>query len=736
MAVIQANTSLTLTVPAGFRLQFGTPVSGTCTVTLPDRVLTENLTDGEGLGPYQADASVTILSTVASSCYTIRRDGVTAILQGAHLPQVPYLPGVSVLIGESAAGSAVPAAWQGSAYSFVVSGGGLSAKAKFDAMKIKPVGFDYYSLFTDMMYNISGTATTRAANLAYIAATGANLVRVALSGFSASDYTTRIHNFGGLMPDTVQDSNLTAKFISDADAMMGFLAAYNLGGLICAPWAQSTIATAFGETNAVAYGSTTSKTAIYSQSFVSWICTRYKNHPALKLISFYNEPVTDSTGVTGPTVPQFAAFLTALAAAAKAAKPDILTTSDLTAPIIDLAKTRETIEQSVARYRQIFAGLDVYNLHIYADGYNWMGHNSLDLAAAPNIYYSGLGYEGTEALMQAYDAMARADNKPLIAGEFGVTTDNEADDPGGPNAVHVSDKKKWRLARSVVPYTDAALFWNVQQTAGAPGNQTIWLIDPGSTTSRAAQFAAIATAFNNGKPAARRIGGAVASQRSQQRPRFAMRCPNRSAGYNVRFTTTAAHGSATGYSLALWVNLTGQLNNAEVLVDFRGSGNTSGLVMIANLVANTQGFYTDSRYASGSAGASNNILPDVALSEWNHVVFMHRSLNVNGTTVYATEVWLNGTYWLSIAATALPATIPTGTTAYVVGNSGNGVPAKMQDVALYPGAMSPEEIWAHMRGDVSARSLLHVRALEDGTFADVSKNAVALTVSGVVMSYE
>ena len=613
---------------------------------------------------------------------------------------------------------------------------GVSSRSRFDAMKLKPVGFNYYSLFTDMMYNISGTKASRGANLAYIAGTGANIVRVAVSGFSANDYTTRIHNAGGNMPATVSDANLASKFISDCDTMMDLLASNGLGGLICMPWAQSTIPSAFGETNAVGYGSLTSKTAIYSMSFVQWFVARYKNHPALKLISFYNEPVTDEAGITAPTVAQFSGFLAALAAAARAAKPDILTTSDFTAPVLDLTKTRETIEQSVARYRQLFAGLDVYNLHVYADGYNWVGHNSLDLGTAPNVYYSGLGYEGAEALMQAYDAMARSDNKPLIIGEFGVNTDNEADDPGGPNAVHVSDKKKWRLTRAIVPYADASLIWNVQQTAGAPGNQAVWLIDPASTTSRAAQFAAIATAFNNGKPAQRQAGGALVALKAHQRPRFSMRCPNRSAGYNVRFTTTAAHGSTTGYSLALWVNLTAQLNNAEVLADFRGSGNTSGLVLIANLVANNQGFYTDSRYASGSAGASNNVLPDVALNDWNHFVFMHRFMNVNGTNVYATEVWLNGTYWLSMSASALPATIPTGTTAYVVGNSGNGAPVKMQDVALYPGALSPDEVWAHMRGEVSARSLLHVRALEDGTFADVSKNAVALTVSGVLMSYE
>lgn len=126
MAVITANIALVLIVPAGFRLQFGTPISGSCTVTLPDRVLNETLTDGEGLGPYQSDASVSILSTVSSTCYTIRRDGSTVILQSAHLPQVPYLPGVSVLIGESVAGPATPAGWSGSAFQALVSGAGNS----------------------------------------------------------------------------------------------------------------------------------------------------------------------------------------------------------------------------------------------------------------------------------------------------------------------------------------------------------------------------------------------------------------------------------------------------------------------------------------------------------------------------------------------------------------------------------------------------------------------------------
>jgi len=123
MAVIIANTTLTLSVPAGFRLQFGTPISGTATITLPDRVLTETLTDGEGLGPYQSDASIAIQSTVGSTCYTIRRDGPTVILQSAHLWQVPFLPGVSVFIGESASGPSVPAGWYGTSYASVSGAG-------------------------------------------------------------------------------------------------------------------------------------------------------------------------------------------------------------------------------------------------------------------------------------------------------------------------------------------------------------------------------------------------------------------------------------------------------------------------------------------------------------------------------------------------------------------------------------------------------------------------------------
>lgn len=134
MSIIAANTPLVVPVPAGFRLQFGTPISGSCVVTLPDRILTEALTDGEGLGPYQSDASISITSTVPGTCWTIRRDGPTVTLQAAHLAQAPYMPGVSVFIGESASGPATPAGWSGTQFQALVSGAGKATVEQYSTL--------------------------------------------------------------------------------------------------------------------------------------------------------------------------------------------------------------------------------------------------------------------------------------------------------------------------------------------------------------------------------------------------------------------------------------------------------------------------------------------------------------------------------------------------------------------------------------------------------------------------
>lgn len=601
-----------------------------------------------------------------------------------------------------------------------------SAEDKLKVLQLKPFGFNYYSLIMEVLWGQSGQ---RSSNLNYIASTGANLVRIALGGFSASDYITKVHNSGS-MPRLVSDSNLNPTYVAACDSAMDALSSRGLKAIVCGPWSQDAIPTAFGLSNASEYASTSSSTSLYVKSFVQWWATRYKKHPAYAIHSIFNEPVVDESGVSNPTSSQLGTWLSFVASSARLIKSDLLVTTDLTSPATNLLNTREGIEEVVARYRVIFSGLDVYNLHIYGDAYGWVGHNSTDYGLMPNIYYSNAGYEGASALAQAYVDMARADGKPLIFGEFGVSTSNEADDPLGENAAFVNNRKKWRLSKALVPRADVSLVWNVQQVTGSPSNQDTWLIDPVARPTRASQFAAIASAFNNSKPTYTPAGCALSARRALVRPTVSMRCNNRSSGYNIKLTTTSGYSSSVGYSVAFWMNLSTTLNNAEIIFDLRGTGNVSGLVGLANLVSGARGFYTDGRYASGSSGATYSALPDLNIGEWNHFAIMHNSIVINGTTIYRSEIWINGLYWLTVSAPAAPGSIPSGVVVYPFGNSSNGVPLRMQDFSLFK-TMTAEDVWGHIRGDIHPQALIHIRAFDNGDILDMSKNSASLTITGV-----
>lgn len=606
----------------------------------------------------------------------------------------------------------------------------------FAGLKIKPVGFNYYSLLTEILYGVANLSTIRPANLNYIRNTGANLVRVAFSGFTASDYTTRIHSTG-TMPESVSTSNLKSTFISACDTVMDSLALYGLKCHLNIAWGQPTIPGAFLETEPMAYSTTTSRTFKYTASYAEWVVNRYKDHPAFGFVSIGNEWVTDSTGVSHPTPAQLGAWYAGIAKAIKLIKQDCLVTADVSSPSISLSRTKETIDQAVTRFRTIYDGLDMYSLHMYNDDYGFTGHCSAEgVSVAQNIYYSPLGYEGMESLMQCYADMAEADGKPLIIGEFGINEDNETSDPAVPTWVNI--RKKWRMMNAVVPYASCSLLWNVQDSvqASTAGNQSIWCIDPASTTNRPTDFTLVATSFNRGVCTKRGYGGGLPSRKRQQAPQYAVRMNGRSAGQNMRFTSTAAHASSGGYSVAFWIRLDQLLNNAETLMDLRGAGNTSGFIILGLLAANNQSFYFEGRYASGSAGNTNNTLPDFALNDWNHICYNTATRVINGVTVYFTEIWLNGIYWHSVNATAGVASIPIGTTCYIFGNASNGVPMRMQDIAIFPSLMTPQEIWAHMNGEFNNRCITHIRGYEDGTFLDISKNAVTLTSSLVTVTVE
>lgn len=600
---------------------------------------------------------------------------------------------------------------------------------------IRPVGFNYYSLMSEIAYGVSNLATIRPANLQYIVSCGANLVRVQFGVYDGPSMLTRMHNTA-TVPLTVSDSNLMPSFIAACDTAMNSLGEY---GLFCHAnivWGQNTVSGMFSESQAASV-LPGSKTREYTISFCEWFCNRYKNHPAFLHLSIGNEYVTDETATTAPTTAQLGEFFSAVALSAKRVSKKILVTADISSPAISLVRTKPTIEQTIDKFRTLFAGLDFYCLHIYNEDYSFTGHCAAEsVGVANNAIYSPLGYEGVESLMQAYSDMAKADSKMLIIGEFGVNEDNESSDPAN---THYDTKKKRRFFKSVIPYATASLVWNVQDTAQAAtaGNQSIWCIDPAITTNnRKADHLVIAKAYNYGKQTGANVGGGNPSRKYGISPKFSIRIPNRTAGYNVRMTSTAAHSSSSGYSLAVWIKLDALLNNGETLMDLRGAGNLSGFIFLALLQANAKSFYMDGRYASGSAGNTLNTLPDFELGDWNHIVINTVSRLINAISVSYAEIWLNGVYWQTVNMTAALATIPVGTTLYVMGNSANGVPMRMQDISVFPSALSNAEVWAHMVGEVSQRELIHIRAQPDGTVTDVSKNAIALTVTGAVMKEE
>ena len=605
----------------------------------------------------------------------------------------------------------------------------------FDRVGARPVGFNYYSLMNEQINGASNIPTIRQANLEYIKSTGANLVRVAFAPFSAAEYLTRVHN-SVTMPLSVSDDNLRESFKLACDTAMNSLGSYGLKAVACVLWGQDHIPSVFSETNVAAYGDLQSKTSVYARSFVHWFCKRYFGHPAFSILSFGNEYVTDDSGVTQPTPAQLSAWFSSMSLEAKSIDSLTVATADISSPPISLVRTKDNIEVIVERMRELFSGLDCYNIHMYGDNYAFTGHQTAEIGDVNNIYYSTLGYEGVESLMRCYRDMADADGKPIIVGEFGVSEVNEKSDQT--DATWFNSRKKQRMFKAVVNYSDCALVWNVQDTVQASfaGDQSNWCIDVNGATKRAEQFKSLAIGFNSCRLNSRGVGGGLTGRKRSKAPTVSAQCKDRTAGSNLKLVSTAAHASSSGYSVATWFRLDSALNNAETIFDFRGVGNLSGFLVLALLQANAKSFYSDSRYASGSAGNTNNTIPDLNLGEWNHITINMCGMVINGVPKYFNELYVNGIYWQSIAATALPASIPAGTTCYVLGNAANGVPMRIQDFCVTAGRMTNEDIWTHMNGVVPHKSLLHIRAFDDGVIMDISKNAVSLVNTNIITSIE
>ena len=594
-----------------------------------------------------------------------------------------------------------------------------SPQTKLAKLAPKPIGFNYYSLVYEILLStVAATAATRNAQLAYIQGTGANMVRIALPCFSTAEYLTRVHSTAS-MPDTMATANLRASYIEALDAAFDAAETYGLKLHISDSWGQSFLPIALGETLASGYDSTTTKTAVYMESAARWLFQNYADHPAFGVYSIGNEYATDEAGTTGPTPAQLGAFFTLVADAARTINPSKIVTADLTPPAASLLSTKTTPDTSAANFATIFAGLDAWCIHFYSDNFSFVGRAAAEASGNfPNSSATALGYEGAIALVETYRAMADAHGKPFIVGEFGVSTANEAD---------ATSTKKARFLRAVSAYAEYAMWWNVQDaTLAAASGQSTWFITP--ATTRGTTFGDLTTLANRSKPDRAHKAGGVASLRKQLQPTQSM-TSTRSAGAFCSVTATAAQG-ATNYGVGFWLKLNATLTAFEFFADFRDAGNTAGFALVGDSGAGT-GIYAEFRGASGNAGNTSSKLPTLVVGDWNH--FWVNWEACNASTVIT--MWLNGLYWEQKVTTSALAAIPNTTVCEFLGQT-SGAPISMQDLAICANA-SPEEIWRHMRGDVLPQSLLHVRALPNGSIVDLGASRLTVTVgSGVTVVNE
>lgn len=585
-------------------------------------------------------------------------------------------------------------------------------RSRIEALGAKPIGFNYYSLIYEALIGISNNATNRVTQLAYIKSTGANIIRIALPCFSGAEYLSRVH-FTGSMPSTMSDDNLRSTYISTLDSIFDQVAVLGMKLHISDFWGQSVLPVALGETLATGYVSTSTATAVYMKSAAEWLVRRYGKHPAFGVYSIGNEWVTDAAGATAPTPTQLGAIFSMISDAVHAVNQGIPVTADISGAGSNVLKTRLTPEQHAVDLGILFAKLDAVCMHLYNENFNYVGRIAADNASFPNTNSTTLGYEGAASIVEAYASVAASMDKPFMLGEFGVSTANESD---------ALTYKKRKFMRAVLPFATYALWWNVQDSVVASSSgQSTWFIQPGTT--RGNTFLALALEANTSKPIPRRIAGGTKSLRDSIRPTSCM-TSTRSAGAVVSLTSTATQ-SVTNMAVACWLRLNASLTSFEAILDLRGASNFNGFVMIGDSVAATS-VYGEFRAAAGGAGNTSGALADLVVGEWNHLAFTWEALN--GST--AITVWVNGLFWKTLSTAGTLGAIPASTVLEILGST-SGTPISMQDVTMCQ-SMSAEDVWAHMRGEVLPHSLMHVRALANGTVVDLGVSKLAVTVGGGV----
>ena len=592
------------------------------------------------------------------------------------------------------------------------------ALKRFEA--IQPVGFNSYDL---VRRKLMDPAYDQFKILDWVQTSGGNLIRVMWPpAFDASNYTLYVFQ-NGVPPASrgeLTDGDFRSDFLATADALFNAAASRGLQFLLCIGWSAQGVADIFGETAAVAL-TVGSQSHEFMGRLVRWTARRYGAHPAYAAVSFVNEPQWfELSGVGWPTAAALGAYMTSLADQHRAISSAQFVTSHLVYLTMVISAARITHDSEFARLEALTQGLDVIGIHVYTKGPSQAGFSFSGATSGLTPGTSNnLGFEGFGSLACSLRSLTDRLNKPLMWCETGVPNDVEAD---------TARVKKDRALSELLRYSRVALLWDVADLSSPQANQIVWQIRPGTT--RGDTFLAVAQDYNRGRVAelAPIIKGAgTRSLRRALQPKSFF-SSTRSAGATVSCVSTGAMTSAT-QAVAFWVRRDAALTNFEAFIDCRGSGNLSGFVALEGAVAGTDPMFLEFRGAAGGAGNVAGLLPPMAIGEWLHLCVVRRT--ISGSAFL--EIWINGQYWNAIAAASTYVGIPATTTLRFCGGATNGAPVSLQDVCFAP-FMSPEDIWAHMRGEPVPLAQLHLRAIGD-TVLDVSRGATAVTVgSGVVVT--
>ena len=267
-----------------------------------------------------------------------------------------------------------------------------------------------------------------------------------------------------------------------------------------------------------------------------------------------------------------------------------LITSDQLGPHFSTNSDRESLQDYCVRMNKIYSKLDAWSPHLYATDIGYLGRSKTDGETLGPSNSNNSGYESTEQLLTVL--RTEAQDKPLIIAEFGISTAIESD---------TISEKSTRHFKQISAGCDLALIWNTQIASQADANQTIWLVEPG--TPRAQKFSNLISTVQSNKRSMNIVPcAATQTLKNKYIPRTVIKHSSTVDG-KITFTSDATMQIGDGVVVMGWFGLYGNLTAYQPFCDFRGSGQTSGFVMLGGPTTPNQ-VYADFRKSGGSAGNS------------------------------------------------------------------------------------------------------------------------------------